>query len=389
MSARKIGGGRILGSGNSLAPAHPPRNSSLLSPSASTVSVSSSSSTQPWTDVQDISSRISLDQSDGSSAATAASASSRLACPICNEEMVTLLQLNRHLDDTHKNLEEVQQNEAKDWFKTQMTKAKRFQPLAVLNQKFKGLDIFDSEVEAPRSPGLQPASNTASVTNPQPAQPDPDEVVTRSHWQRHGLNDMCSEPECGRRLVSVNGCVNCRKCGKLFCDEHTMYKMKLSRSAQHEPVRGLWCRVCETCYKSREGYNDRTGFERNHTVNFELFRRKNVDKTLLEVSRLEKRLTKLTQLLANPPSDQTNTASSLIWPLAGMKAQRKQMEQSVVDWEDDAAVSRCPYCQQEFSNYTFRRHHCRLCGKVVCGDPLTDCSKEVGLIVDTSTSSSI
>ena len=38
-----------------------------------------------------------------------------------------------------------------------------------------------------------------------------------------------------------------------------MYQMKLSRSAQHEPVRGFWCRVCETCYKSREGYNDHQG----------------------------------------------------------------------------------------------------------------------------------
>lgn len=38
-----------------------------------------------------------------------------------------------------------------------------------------------------------------------------------------------------------------------------MYQMKLSRSAQHEPVRGFWCRVCETCYKSREGYNDHKG----------------------------------------------------------------------------------------------------------------------------------
>ena len=38
-----------------------------------------------------------------------------------------------------------------------------------------------------------------------------------------------------------------------------MYQMKLSRSAQHEPVRGLWYRVCETCFKSREGYNDHNG----------------------------------------------------------------------------------------------------------------------------------
>ena len=89
MSARKLGGGRVLGSGRSLSPAYPPRNSSLLSPSASSVSVSSSS--QPSTDAQDLSSRISLDQSDGdSSAAAAMAASARLACPICNEEMVGL-----------------------------------------------------------------------------------------------------------------------------------------------------------------------------------------------------------------------------------------------------------------------------------------------------------
>lgn len=288
---------------------------------------------------------------------------------------VTLLQLNRHLDDTHKNLEEVKQNEAKDWFKSQMVKAKRFQPLAVLNQKFKGLDVFDSD-DRPQSPQLH-----ATGTAPEVSQPDPEEVVTRAHWQRRGANDACSEPACGKRLTSANGNVNCRKCGKLFCDEHTMYKMKLSRSAQHEPVRGFWCRVCETCYKSREGYNDRNGYERDHTSNFEQFRRKTVDKTLLEVSRLEKRLTKLTQLLANPPPESIAQGGGLLWSLTGAKAQRKQTEQSIVDWEDDASIQRCPFCQQEFSNYTFRRHHCRLCGRVVCGDPLTDCSKEVGLSV--------
>ncbi|KAL9129429.1 MAG: hypothetical protein Q9217_002103 [Psora testacea] len=372
MSARKLGGGRILGSGQSLSPAYPPRNSSLLSPSTSSVSVNSSSTSQPSTDAQDLSSRVSLEQGDDNSAAAAAAASSRLVCPICNEEM-----LNRHLDDNHKNLEEVKQDEVKDWFKTQMVKAKRFQPLAVLNQKFKGLDVFEPN-EAPRSPDIRPASST-----PEPAQPDPDEVVTRAHWQRRGPDDICSEPVCGKRLISNNGSVNCRHCGKLFCDEHSMYQMKLSRSALHEPVRGLWCRVCETCYKSREGYNDRHGLERDNTVEFKQFRSNTVDKTLLEVSRLQKRLTKLTQLLAIPPPEHNTMPSSLLWPLASAKSQRKQLEQSVVDWEDDASVFQCPFCQQEFSNYVFRRHHCRLCGRVVCGDPLTDCSREVGLTVAT------
>ena len=286
-------------------------------------------------------------------------------------------------------MEEVRQDEVKDWFKSQMVKAKKFQPLAVLNQKFKGLDVFESNdaPHPPRSPDPRPSAPAAgfrsTISTPEPVYvpPNPDEVVTKAHWQRRGLDDKCSEPTCGKRLVSQNGSVNCRHCGKLFCDEHTMYQMKLSRSAQHEPVRGLWCRVCETCYKSREGYNERSGLERDDTVNFEQFRRKTVDKTLLEVSRLEKRLTKLTHLLANPPLDQTTTASGYLWPLAAKANQKKHLEQSVVDWEDDAGVARCPFCQQEFSNYVFRRHHCRLCGRVVCGDPLTDCSNQIGLTV--------
>ena len=65
-------------------------------------------------------------------------------------------------------------------------------------------------------------------------------------------------------LVVLLDWVNCRHCGKLFCEGHTLYQMKLSRAANHEPVRGLWYRVCETCYKTRAGYNDHTGSERNH-----------------------------------------------------------------------------------------------------------------------------
>ena len=117
MSGRKLGGGRVLGNSNSLSPAAavvPKRNSDLLSPSPSSISLDSSASTSHTsTEPQDLASRISLDQYDGGSAAAAAS--SRLVCPICNEEMVikpslqrcpepllnltqvTLLQLNRYM----------------------------------------------------------------------------------------------------------------------------------------------------------------------------------------------------------------------------------------------------------------------------------------------------
>lgn len=155
-----------------------------------------------------------------------------------------------------------------------MEKAKRFQPLAVLNQKLKGLDVFESNENTQPSlagPSSRPLAPTAaassssqvpvpvSVPDSGPRPLDPDDVITKEHWQPRTFNDICLEPMCGKKLNATNGCVHCRKCGKLFCEEHTMYQMKLSRSAQHEPVRGLWSRVCETCYKSREGYNDHNG----------------------------------------------------------------------------------------------------------------------------------
>lgn len=253
-----------------------------------------------------------------------------------------------------------------------MLKAKRFQPLAVINQKLRGLEVFESNETQPAVLPIAPGKLAETVI-------DPEELVTRKHWQRPGAVDICTDPLCERRLGPLGGSVNCRKCGRLFCEEHTMYQMKLSRSANHEPVRGIWCRVCETCYKSRAGYSDQ-GLSRDHTSDFLAIRSKRVDRQRLEIQRLEKRLSKLTSLLANAPVEAGANGSSLLL-LPGQKNQRKAIEQSVVTWEDDAAVAKCPFCKQEFGSWTFRRHHCRICGRVVCADPATGCSSEVGLNV--------
>lgn len=405
MSKRTIGGGRVLGSGRTLGPPVPPPKPTsplpahVLSPSASSLSLNTSeseASTPPSSDPQDIAARVSLDHGGPDLSVAAAAAGDRLVCPICNEEMVTLLQLNRHLDDAHKEIEEEQQDEVKDWFKQQMVKAKKFQPLAVLNQKLKGLDVFESNHDISRSSTPTPrresvareVQSAAPATPPKPASTviDPDDVITKQHWQRRTGYDVCSDPGCGKRLGNTStGIVNCRHCGKLFCDEHTMYQMKLSRSAQHEPIRGMWYRVCETCYKSREGYMDRHGLERDQTSAFESVRRSKLSQKEMEVSRLEKRLSRLTQLLANPPEEIVQPATNKRWSLNwGQNDPRKVLEQTIVAWQDDAEVPRCPYCQQDFSQYTFRRHHCRTCGKVVCGDPTTACSTVIGLNVATS-----
>ncbi|OCT46207.1 FYVE zinc finger domain containing protein [Cladophialophora carrionii] len=403
MSRRTIGGGRVLGSGRTLGPPLPPLKPTspsplpthVLSPAASTLSLNTSesgTSTPPSSDPQDIASRVSLDHG-APDLSLAAAATDRLVCPICNEEMVTLLQLNRHLDDAHKEIEEEQQDEVKDWFKQQMVKAKKFQPLAVLNQKLKGLDVFESNNDISRTTTPVPRQDSVSRDHvapppppPKPAQTviDPDEIITRQHWQKRTGYDSCSDPACGKRLGATTGVVNCRHCGKLFCDEHTMYQMKLSRSAQHEPVRGLWYRVCETCYKSREGYTDRHGLERDRMSDFASVRRSKLSQREMEVSRLEKRLSRLTQLLANPPEEIPQPTHNKRWSLNWVQNDpRKALEQSIVSWQNDAEAPRCPYCQQDFTQYTFRRHHCRTCGKVVCGDPATGCSTVIGLSVAT------
>ena len=88
MAGRKLGGGRILGSGKSLAPPTPSKH--LKSSSDSTVSLNSEiSSASPLAlseNINDLTSRVSLENGGGNRSITAAT--TKLVCPICNEEMV-------------------------------------------------------------------------------------------------------------------------------------------------------------------------------------------------------------------------------------------------------------------------------------------------------------
>ncbi|RKP22851.1 FYVE zinc finger-domain-containing protein [Syncephalis pseudoplumigaleata] len=46
---------------------------------------------------------------------------------------------------------------------------------------------------------------------------------------------------------------------------------------------------------------------------------------------------------------------------------RKAIDQTIVVWDDDATVDQCPLCGEAFKTLMNRKHHCRLCGRVVCG----------------------
>jgi rabenosyn-5 len=154
---------------------------------------------------------------------------------------------------------------------------------------------------------------------------------------------------------------------------------QVARFRLEAEIRGTWCRVCETCYKERDGYYDTDGAFTDHTAKFIATRQKIVDRTYLEANRLEKRLTKLLALMANPPKPEPQQ-TSFLRSLTGSQSNQRNLEQQVVTWQDDESITTCPFCDLPF-NFSNRKHHCRLCGRLVCGNPATGCSSNVGLNV--------
>ncbi|XP_044307166.1 rabenosyn-5 [Varanus komodoensis] len=113
------------------------------------------------------------------------------------------------------------------------------------------------------------------------------------------------------------------------------------------------------------------GAMRSHLSDFKKHRAARIDHYVVEVNKLIIRLEKLTSF------DRANTDSAKI----------RAIEKSVVPWVNDQDVPFCPDCGNKFSIRN-RRHHCRLCGSIMCkkcmelvslpfASKLTTASKEV------------
>lgn len=92
MARRTLGGGRVLGTPSALsAPSPSPQPKRVLSPTASSVSLSSQTSASQFSSgTQDLTSRISLENGDTSISAAPVAPGAQLSCPICSEEMVCI-----------------------------------------------------------------------------------------------------------------------------------------------------------------------------------------------------------------------------------------------------------------------------------------------------------
>ncbi|XP_073326137.1 rabenosyn-5 [Pagrus major] len=91
------------------------------------------------------------------------------------------------------------------------------------------------------------------------------------------------------------------------------------------------------------------GATKSHLDFFKKHRAARIDHYVIEVNKLIIRLEKLTSF------DRTNSDAAKI----------RAIEKSVVSWVNDSDVPFCPDCGNKF-NIRNRRHHCRLCGSIMC-----------------------
>uniref|UniRef100_A0A665SX56 Rabenosyn, RAB effector n=1 Tax=Echeneis naucrates TaxID=173247 RepID=A0A665SX56_ECHNA len=91
------------------------------------------------------------------------------------------------------------------------------------------------------------------------------------------------------------------------------------------------------------------GATRSHLDVFKKHRAARIDHYVIEVNKLIIRLEKLTSF------DRVNSDAAKI----------RAIEKSVVSWVNDSDVPFCPDCGNKF-NIRNRRHHCRLCGSIMC-----------------------
>lgn len=115
-------------------------------------------------------------------------------CPICNETSINLNQLNQHLDDVHTDTAIDQKDSIIKWFKN--AQSTLMKPLS----KTKNLSTQMSQM------AIQVLNDIDANRLDQQS-----EFVTKSHWQKEGENDQCSDAACGKSLSLKNGKNNCRK----------------------------------------------------------------------------------------------------------------------------------------------------------------------------------
>ncbi|CCE88975.1 Piso0_001769 [Millerozyma farinosa CBS 7064] len=327
---------------------------------------------------------------------------SNIICPICEETMVSLYQLNQHIDDVHqssdanadgrdtnnrqlstrrKGKEHVSSADSKGAANSNTRPARRRVKLDVLdsNRGFSISSDTDNEASLSDDPAVSPRVKSGLH-------------LSRRHWRQPSNDIQCYDSRCRRFLNIKNGLVNCRKCGNLFCNIHCNKKVRLRNSDDNEGTQydnsknGVWARCCDKCYFEKPDLKLGTQVKMNDlTEEFMRKRALSTDKKELDRIKIQKRFIKLANLhashyLSQLSSNRLSSAFlSFIRPTDDIFIESEKEIVGPNNWQDDKKITHCNICFTQF-NILLRKHHCRLCGRIVCDNPLTEqqpCSMNV------------
>lgn len=293
-------------------------------------------------------------------------------CPICLKNFTNLQKLNEHLDKDH-------------GFDNNRLKEK----ITSLNPP-KSQRIHLSSVKDLRSASSRSNSSLGSINTKQHSKNNktleskPKESkdikrreIDKSHWLPFIKGESCCN-YCHRKLNPSRGFSNCSKCGRLYCKRHCINRIKLNLDACFDPTgtNSRWYICCHDCFTSRPGYDD-YGCYTDLTDSFIKIRNKKSEDLQLIKLQLENRLVRLLDglfLLFKRHRINGNFVS-----LVKLNIEKNDLEQSIVPWKADNTVQSCHICERKF-NLIIRKHHCRLCGNIVCDSMGTSCSHEVSII---------
>ncbi|KAK4139295.1 uncharacterized protein C8A04DRAFT_33234 [Dichotomopilus funicola] len=77
--------------------------------------------------------------------------------------------------------------------------------------------------------------------------PAPTGLPTRQHWKPDQESTICDDTACKRHFSYFIRRHHCRKCGNIFCDDHSAFEIPLDQDANFNP-RGVPSRACGHCY---------------------------------------------------------------------------------------------------------------------------------------------
>jgi len=78
-------------------------------------------------------------------------------------------------------------------------------------------------------------------------------LPTREHWKEDAKSAICDEATCTRYFTYFTRRHHCRRCGNIFCDEHSRYVIPLDQDASYHP-QGTRVRACAFCWSEYKGW---------------------------------------------------------------------------------------------------------------------------------------